>query len=1576
MVLAFSQISFAPVKSTGTICMSNSNSTASDFLSSLGVNTHGGDYLDAYDNSSLIIESLKYIGISKVRDAYSTYGQASPVLDAMADAGITFDFRVRSTTAVAGTAALTQYVTDLKAFVAEHPGSVVSIEGLNEVNLDPNLSYKGLTGAAAGAAFQQDLYQAIKADPVLSHIAVVNLSVGDNSSADYATVGDLGAYSDYANAHVYTVAGGSADPQMEYAIGLAKNAASGDPLVITETGSTTLQSWAGVGASETAQAKLILTNLLDAYEDGSVSTYLYELFDTPSVAATRGEAEAHFGLFNADGTPKLAAVALHNLTTILSSGDSGGATATSFNYSLSGAPSQTHSMLLAKSGGVEDLVVWADKQVWNDTTDSDITNPTANVTVTLDHVEPLVYVYDPLSGLTPIAVYKNVSSFKIPVSDHPLVVEFGATGAVQEETETVSPDLTMTAAEFVAQMTDLKDASGLQSVTLSDTHTLAVSSVETMKYLVAHYGSLLGKISGGYNFSVTYGQDSWTKVQNFDAAGNLTLCTEYGLSNGVIMSKTLYYPDGSTDIYAYNITGQAYTSTHQTTDVKGNVTLVERFHGDGTYDLRDVRGTDGSRDTAYYNSAGKMTTDVQLASDGTNTTITYDTTTGYATRQVVKATNGDVLTTVYTNGIKSSYVQASHLGSTETITYDTSTGKMLTDYTAYSDGSAVMKKYSAGILVGQNVRNADGSTDNYAYNIAGQTYTSTHQATNAAGGITLIERFHADGTYDYRELRASDGSRDIANYNSVGKMTTDVKIAADGTNTTITYDTAIGYATRQVVKAINGDVLTTVYTGGIKSSYVQANHLGWTETTTYDPATSKVLTDYTAYSDGSAVMKKYISGVLASQNVRNADGSTDNYAYNITGQTYTSTHQAANAAGSITLIERFHADGTYDYRETRGTDGSKDIASYNSAGKMTTDVKISGDGTNTTTTYNTTTACATQQVVTQTNGDILTTLYTNGIKSSYVQASHLGSTETITYDTTTGAILTDYTAYSDGSAVMKKYSAGVLASQNVFNADGSTDNYAYNITGQTYTSTHQATNAAGSITLIERFHADGTYDYRETRGTDGSKDIASYNSAGKMTTDVKISGDGTNTTTTYNTTTACATQQVVTQTNGDVLTTLYTSGIKSSYVQASHLGSTETTTYDTTTGKILTDYTAYSDGSAVMKKYIAGVLASQNVRNADGSTDNYVYNITSQSYTSTHQAANAAGSITLIERFHADGTYDYRETRAADGSRVIDNYNSLGKMTTDVKIAGDGTNTTTTYNITTGYATQQVVKETDGDVLTTLYTSGIKSSYVQASHLGWTETTTYDTSTGKMLTDYTINSDGSAVMKSYTAGVLMKQNVVNADHSTDNYAYNITGQTYTSTHQANNAAGSITAIERFHADGTYDYHETRAADGSKVIDNYTSSGSMLNHSAIASDGSRTVDYYLQDGSGTMREDRLNSSLVVLTSDTRLASGTHTIYDYADAQTLSGGSLSDTFYFRGMKSATLNYQGGNDTIYNLDLTTSTHGHIDIHPVFATQFSDLHMAQVGADVVITFDSHDSITLKATQLASVTADDFIFG
>ncbi|MFG1389422.1 hypothetical protein, partial [Xanthobacter versatilis] len=68
------------------------------------------------------------------------------------------------------------------------------------------------------------------------------------------------------------------------------------------------------------------------------------------------------------------------------------------------------------------------------------------------------------------------------------------------------------------------------------------------------------------------------------------------------------------------------------------------------------------------------------------------------------------------------------------------------------------KTYTAGVLMRTTVANTDGSVDYYNYNITGQTYTSQHQTVNAAGVTVLTERFHADGTRDYVQTVAADGT--------------------------------------------------------------------------------------------------------------------------------------------------------------------------------------------------------------------------------------------------------------------------------------------------------------------------------------------------------------------------------------------------------------------------------------------------------------------------------------------------------------------------------------------------------------------------------------------------------------------------------------------------------------------------------------------------------------------------------------------------------------------------------------------------------------------------------------------------
>ncbi|MDI4664841.1 hypothetical protein K9U40_10945, partial [Xanthobacter autotrophicus] len=926
---------------------------AADFVNSLGVSTKSSNYIDAYKNASLVINCLDYLNITLVRDSYSLYGQGKEVVDALAASGIRCDLVVADYVVAGGEEGLDAYVAALKAFVAEHPGSLVAVEGPNEVN-EATFSYNGLTSVEAIEAFQRDLYTAIKSDPDLSSVVVYNVSVADNSST-YGMLTDMGAYSDAANVHPYPNTGRAPDSQMEAAFGRGQSLSQGDPIVVTETGYSTLSSANGIGTSESAQAKLILQNMLDAYENGAAQTYLYELLDTPTLGTADKPQEASFGLFNADGTPKLAATAIHNLTTILSYGNDGSAsTAQDTDFTLTGALSNTHSMVLTKSGDVYDIVVWADVTVWDDVNDQEIVNATTMVTVDLGETVSSVRVYDPLNGLTPIATYTNVSSFTIPVSDHPLVIEIGASEAVSETATTVDPVLTMTSAEFVAQMDKLAQADGLTSITLTDSHVLDVASVETMQYVIANYADLLAKIDGGYTFYVSYGQSSWQTELLFDASGNQTDRIETTLSNGVVNSETEYHSDGTIDYYKYNITGQTYTSQHQLSDATGSIILIERFHADGTLDYTKTYAADGGTDTVIYNAAGEKISEEIVAADGTKTTDTFNPSTGALTQEIVD----------------SSY-----------------------EYT--------VRTYTDGLLTKViSTNKGTGYTDHYLYNITGQTYASQHQVIDANGKIVLTERWHADGTLDYTKSVAADGTTDTVTYNAAGQKISEVIVAPNGDKTTNSYDAASGNLTQKLIDTSTAytantytdgvltKVITTSKTTGYTDHYlynitgqtytsqhqvidasgkiwlIERFHAdgtldytktyaadGGTDTVTYnaagnkisevivaadgtrttdsfDPSTGKITLEVVE-SSSTYVTRNYTDGVVTKVTTLNKTTNyTDTYTYNITGQTYTSQHVVTDSTGKVWLTERWHADGTLDYTKSVAADGTTDTVTY------------------------------------------------------------------------------------------------------------------------------------------------------------------------------------------------------------------------------------------------------------------------------------------------------------------------------------------------------------------------------------------------------------------------------------------------------------------------------------------------------------------------------------------------------------------------------------------------------------------------------------------------------------------------
>ncbi|MGO8035690.1 calcium-binding protein [Rhizobium leguminosarum] len=390
-----------------------------DIIRSFGIDTHI-DYTDGkYSNVGEVVKALNYLGLDTVRDhapnsASDPNGQTH--LGDAAEAGVQFVFSAQREVDPATVA------QRLHSFVQAHPGSVVGIEGPNEVNNWP-VSYHGLSGQAAAVAYQKDLSADVNADPLLKNIPVLGFTGYTVASA-----------SDYTTIHTYAKDGDQPYSWLSRESGVQRAADPGKPLAITETGYHTSLTpdtnggWEGV--SEATQAKLLLNTLMDGAALGSKQTFIYELLDAYSDPQGTNQ-EKHFGLFHLDYSAKPAATAIHNLTEILA--DDGAAKASfsagTLNYSIDGLPSSARSLLTEKSDGSYQIIVWNEPDIWSQSSDTAIQATTTAVKVNLGASFGSVKVFDPVTGTTAVKSLSNVSSLTLDVVDHPLIIEVAGTGA-------------------------------------------------------------------------------------------------------------------------------------------------------------------------------------------------------------------------------------------------------------------------------------------------------------------------------------------------------------------------------------------------------------------------------------------------------------------------------------------------------------------------------------------------------------------------------------------------------------------------------------------------------------------------------------------------------------------------------------------------------------------------------------------------------------------------------------------------------------------------------------------------------------------------------------------------------------------------------------------------------------------------------------------------------------------------------------------------------------------------------------------------------------------------------------------
>ena len=300
------------------------------------------------------------------------------------------------------------------------PGSIIALEGYNEYTA--NTYYLGGVSSYGnlnwGVKDDAALLAAARADPLMAGVSVIAAS-----EASTIAIPALGTSADASNIHVYGGIGQQLQDNINTWVAAAHASAPGKPVYITETGISSsgfnTSTWGGGVADPYTQGIIDTNALLDGYKAGAAITFLYELMDEPGASSVQ---EQNFGLFNADGTPKPAAVDVGNLTHILQDNGPALASPASLAYNISGLPSTASSMLLEKSSGAYDIVLWnGDATLYNGV--STVTPPTSEVTVTLPSAAPSIEVYDPVKGTTATEILSNASTVTVGLSADPIIIQ-------------------------------------------------------------------------------------------------------------------------------------------------------------------------------------------------------------------------------------------------------------------------------------------------------------------------------------------------------------------------------------------------------------------------------------------------------------------------------------------------------------------------------------------------------------------------------------------------------------------------------------------------------------------------------------------------------------------------------------------------------------------------------------------------------------------------------------------------------------------------------------------------------------------------------------------------------------------------------------------------------------------------------------------------------------------------------------------------------------------------------------------------------------------------------------------------
>ena len=600
--------------------MSSTPLRTAAFLNQVGVNTHIAYTDGGYANINKVAADLSYLGITNVRDGISNGANGSAPLSsyiALAQSGIKFTFCISATVGMK-TADLTAQLDLIQKVNAAVPGSVVAVEGANEIN-NFKFSYNGATGLQGALSLQKDLYSAVHSSPGLKGVAV-DYFTGYAAGSIAAGPNPLttAGLADFDTQHPYPNFGQAPAAWVNPVQALGNLPGGVGPAVYTETGYSSNGGTAGAVNAD-VQAKYTLDLLMDTAKDGVSRTYLYQLMDAYKTGSRQGNDGT--GLFDQNNLSKSAATAIHNLTTILA--DTGTAAATftptALSYTLANMPTTGNSLDMAKSNGAHDIVVWNEPKIWDQATGTQVTAAASTVTLQLGASYANVEVFDPMNGTTPVQTLKNVSSVALSVTDHPLIVQ-------------VEPGLTPVAAAAPAA-----PAAVAQTVTA----VVQPAAAPALAAAAAKVDAAFTVINGSAGQTITT-KPSLSSLVNL--GGGTEIVQSYG--NDTISAGT-----GTSTIYANN-------NSHAVTANGGGAGSATRFiMSSGQVNLG--AGTDF---VSTYNgglsiNGGSGTAQIQLYSGG-NTVAggsgTLAVSAGGKGNNIFEVTNGTAGGTLNINGFNSS----------------------------------------------------------------------------------------------------------------------------------------------------------------------------------------------------------------------------------------------------------------------------------------------------------------------------------------------------------------------------------------------------------------------------------------------------------------------------------------------------------------------------------------------------------------------------------------------------------------------------------------------------------------------------------------------------------------------------------------------------------------------------------------------------------------------------------------------------------------------------------------------------------------------------------------------------------